>query len=69
MSTNEAFEAMIGNHAIGRVLGISSSQVRNYRHLYKTGRLSEKRKIRLLQAAGFQLVQEPKWAYPIAIKR
>lgn len=64
MTTDEAFQTLIRIHAIHKVLGCSSQQVRNYRSRDKKGQVSLKMKIELLQRAGFGMVQEPRWAVP-----
>jgi hypothetical protein len=65
MTTDKAFEEMINTRGIHNDLGVSQKLVSAYRQHLKNGRhITIDQKFELLNKAGFQLVQEPKWTRP-----
>ncbi len=65
MTTEQSFAEMIHIRGIHKDLGISSDLVRNYRaHLKKGRNIKLETKTDLLEKAGYDLVQKPKWARP-----
>lgn len=65
MTTDNAFSEMIHLRGIHNDLGVSQKLVSVYRQHLKNGRhITLDQKIELLEKAGYNLVQEPKWKRP-----
>jgi hypothetical protein len=65
MTTDQAFEEMIHLRGIHNDLGVTQKLVSAYRQHLKNGRgIKIETKMILLQKAGYNLIQEPKWQKP-----
>lgn len=61
----EAFESIIFIKGIHNDIGLSAQQIQDVRYNYRNGKLSADKMRQLLTKAGWEVVQEERWAMKV----